>query len=224
MELQLFIGDSWIIIPNTIVNTVLITILLIVFAVYTGKKAKKAKAEEQPSSFMNLIEIMIDFCNKLVIGNMGEHNLSFSPFVLTIISFITVSNLVGVFRFISPTADYSVALTLSIIVFFTVHINKYKTAGGFVGYLKLFLKPYAAMLPINLISEIASPLSMSFRLFGNILSGTIIMIMIYNATGYFAPLIAPALHLYFDIFSGVLQAFIFTMLTMVFINNATQKN
>lgn len=224
MEIQLFISGRWIIIPNTIVNTVIITILLAFFAILSGRKAKKAKADEPSSGFMNLLEIMVDSCNNLVIGNMGEKNIGFAPFILTLISFIAVSNLVGLIKVISPTSDYSVTLTLAIIVFFIVHINKYKAAGGFGGYLKLYLKPYKAMLPINIISEIANPLSMSFRLFGNILSGTIIMIMIYNATNYFAPLIAPALHLYFDIFSGILQAFIFTMLTMVFINNATQKN
>jgi F-type H+-transporting ATPase subunit a len=224
MELQLFIAGKWIIIPNTIVNTMLITMLLIVFAVFTREKTKKAKVDEPPSSFMNLVEIMIDFSNNLVVGNMGEQNLSFAPFVLTIISFIAASNLVGIFKIISPTADYSVALALALIVVFTVQVTRYKTGGGFVGYLKFFLKPYPAMLPLNLISEIVNPISMSFRLFGNILSGTMIMIMIYNATGYYAPLIAPVLHLYFDIFSGLLQAFIFTMLTMVFISNATQNN
>jgi F-type H+-transporting ATPase subunit a len=224
MELQLFIAGRWIIISNTIVNTVIITILLSIFAVITSKKAKKAKAEETPSGFMNLIEIMIESVNKLVIGNMGENNLSFAPFMLTMIIFIAVSNFTGLLMIISPTSDYSVTLTLALIVVFVVQITRYKTGGGVVGYLKFFLKPHPAMLPLNLISEIVNPISMSFRLFGNILSGTMIMIMIYDATAYFAPLIAPALHLYFDIFSGALQAFIFTMLTMVYISNATQKN
>lgn len=217
MEIQLFIGENQIIIPNTIVNTVIAGILLSILAITTGHKAKKADIDEPPSGFMNLIEIMVESINKMVVSNMGEKNIKFAPFILTLMSFLVVSNLSGLFTIVSPTSDYSVTLTLALIVFFIVQYSKIKNQGGFMGYLKGFTKPYALMTPINIISEIANPVSMSFRLFGNIMSGTLIMLMLYNALGYFAPLITPVLHLYFDIFSGILQAFIFTMLTMVFI-------
>lgn len=224
MELQLFIADSQIIIPNTIVNTILVTILLSVFAIVSGSKAKKAKVDEPPSDFMNLVEIMVEYSNKMVVSNMGERNMVLAPFILTIMSFLVASNLTGLISITSPTADYSVTLTLALMIFFIVQFSKFKTSGGLTAYLKLFTKPYILMAPINLISEIANPVSMSFRLFGNVMSGTLIMAMLYNALGYFAPLVTPVLHLYFDLFTGILQAFIFTMLTMVFINNATQNN
>jgi F-type H+-transporting ATPase subunit a len=221
MEIQLFIDENQIIIPNTIVNTVIAGIILSILAITAVHKAKKADIDEPPSGFMNLIEIMVESINNMVVSNMGERNIKFAPFILTLISFLVVSNLSGLFTIVSPTSDYSVTLTLALIVFFTIQYNKIKSQGGMLGYMKGFAKPYAVMTPINIISEIANPVSMSFRLFGNIMSGTLIMGMLYSALGYFAPLITPVLHLYFDIFSGVLQAFIFTMLTMVFINNAT---
>ncbi len=98
-----------------------------------------------------------------------------------------------------------------------------KTQKGLGGYLKSFTEPIALLTPLNVIGELANPISLSFRLFGNIMSGGIIMGLLYNALGYFAPLITPVLHGYFDVFSGLLQTFIFGMLTMIFIGGATEE-
>ena len=78
------------------------------------------------------------------------------------------------------------------------------------------------LAPLNIIGELANPISLSFRLFGNIMSGGIILALLYQALGYFAPVVALPLHAYFDIFSGLLQTFIFIMLSMIFIEGATE--
>jgi F-type H+-transporting ATPase subunit a len=88
------------------------------------------------------------------------------------------------------------------------------------GYIKGFFDPVPFLAPLNIIGELANPVSLSFRLFGNILSGVIIMGLIYQALGFISPLVTPVFHAYFDVFSGLIQTFIFIMLTMVFISGA----
>jgi F-type H+-transporting ATPase subunit a len=103
---------------------------------------------------------------------------------------------------------------------------------GVFGYLKGFLEPFPALLPLNLMGELATPVSLAFRLFGNIVGGLIIMNLLYGALGglttsllginvpFLQVGVPAALHIYFDLFAGLLQSFIFTMLTMVFVSIA----
>ena len=105
---------------------------------------------------------------------------------------------------------------------------------GIVNYSKGFLQPMPFLLPLNIIGELANPISLGFRLFGNIVAGIIIMSLLYGALGGFTEMLlgitvplfqagVPAvLHIYFDMFAGLLQSFIFTMLTMVFISGAME--
>ena len=102
--------------------------------------------------------------------------------------------------------------------FFLIHFMGIKTE--FKSYFKAYIEPYPVLLPLNIISEFATPVSLSFRLFGNILGGYIIMSMVYNLFPAFLKIVLPgALHIYFDIFSGALQAFIFVILSMTFIKD-----
>ena len=131
-------------------------------------------------------------------------------------TFILCANLIGLIGLAPPTSDYSVTLTLALITFTLTQYYGLKNS-GLGGYLKGFTEPIPLLTPLNIIGELANPISLSFRLFGNVLAGVLIMTLFYHAVGYFAPIIAPPFHAYFDVFSGVLQSFIFTMLTMVFI-------
>ena len=223
MDLLIIIGDKELIIPDSIFNFVVVALALTIFAWVVNKKAKDVKPEDTPSGFLNVIELLIEAVNNLVKSTMGEHNMRFAPYILTIFILILCSNLFGLLGFTSPTSDYSVTFALALATFGIVQVNAIKTAGSFLKYLKGFLEPYVLLSPLNIIGELANPVSLSFRLFGNILSGGLIMTLLYSFLGYLAPLIAPPFHIYFDIFSGVLQAFIFTMLTMVFIAGATEE-
>ncbi len=220
MEIAIILYGKEIIIPDTVISLLIIAIFLIVFALVVNSKVKKAKVEEAPTGLLNIMELFIDTIDGMVKDNIGEKQISMSPFMLTLITVIGVSNISGLFGLTPPTSDYGVTLTLALIVFFIVQISHIISVGGFLGYLKSLTKPHILITPINIISEIANPISMSFRLFGNILSGVLITGLLYGALGYFAPLITP-LHLYFDIFVGLLQAFIFTMLAMTLIGSAT---
>lgn len=222
LELLVKIGEKEIIIPETITSLWLIAILLSIFALYVNKRVKEANAEEVPSKFMNVIEMIVEMIEGLVLNTMGSENMKFAPFIFSLMVFLSVANLFGLTGFATPTSDYSVTLSLALVTFTLVQYLSIKTNGGIFGYLKSFFQPYPLLSPLNIIGELANPVSLSFRLFGNIMSGGLIMTLMYSFLGYFTPLIAPPFHAYFDVFSGLLQAFIFTMLTMVFIAGATE--
>ena len=205
------------VIPETVVNVWIIVIVLFIFALIVNKKVKESKVDEKPSNFLNVIEMYVEMMNNLVKDTMGEkHVKSFGSYIFTLMTFLLFANLIGLIGLTPPTSDYSVTLTLALITFTLTQFFGIKN-NGFVGYLKGFTEPIALLTPLNVIGEIANPVSLSFRLFGNVMAGTLLMTLIYNAVGFFAPLVAPLPHAYFDVFSGVLQSFIFTMLTMVFI-------
>lgn len=219
MEIAVIYRGTEIIFSETVISSIILAIFLIIVAFVVNCKIKKAKVEEAPKGLLNVIEILVETIDNMVKDNMGEKNKVFAPFIMTLITFITASNLSGLFGLTPPTSDYSVTLTLGLIVFIIVQTTHIRSK-GFGRYFKSFTEPYILMTPINIISEISNPISMSFRLFGNILSGTLITTLLYGTLGYFAPLASP-IHVYFDIFVGILQAFVFSMLAMVFINSAT---
>ena len=175
--------------------------------------------------------------DRQVKDNVGKkYSKLLTPYVLTIAMYIFISNILGLFGFTSPTSNWSVTLTLTIITWVMVQIAQLK-AGGFGAYLHAFIEPIPVFLPMNIFGKFSTILSMSLRLFGNVLCGGIIMSLIYSFTGFVsdtivglfassgspfnfvAPILAPVLHAYFDVFSGFIQTLIFITLTMVFIGN-----
>lgn len=221
MEFIVKIGNWEIFIPETITSLFVVIILLTIFSLYVNSKVKKAEADGVPSNFLNVIEMAVEAIDGLVESTMGPNNMKFAPFIFSLMIFISTANLVGLIGLTPPTSDLSVTLTLALNTFFMVQIISIKTNGG-LGYIKTFLEPYVLLSPLNIIGELANPVSLSFRLFGNILSSGLIMTLFYGAFGLIAPFIAAPFHAYFDLFAGLLQAFIFTMLTMVFVAGATE--
>ncbi|WP_053954737.1 F0F1 ATP synthase subunit A [Inediibacterium massiliense] len=186
--------------------------------------------EKIPKGMQNFIELVVDGIYSLTGQTMGDDKIGFAPYIGTIMLFIACANLSGLLGFRPPTADVNTTLGLSLITFCMIHGFGMKSKG--VGtYLKGFTEPFVVMTPLNVIGELATPVSLAFRLFGNIVGGVIIMSLLYGALGAFStklgisiPILQAAIpapfHLYFDLFSGILQSFIFTMLTMVFVSMA----
>ncbi len=145
---------------------------------------------------------------------MGKYAGKFVNYISALFLFIFVSNISGLFGLRPPTADYGVTLPLGLITFGIIQYNniKYNKVGAFTG----LFQPLPLLFPINLIGEIAVPFSLSLRLFGNILSGTVMMSLIYQLLTKFAVGWPGILHIYFDVFSGAIQTYVFCMLTMVF--------
>lgn len=207
-----------IIITETILISLMISLVMILLALLARRAIDNFK-DVPNSPVQNLIEIFVEFFAGLTKGTMGEDKLGFAPFFLTVFTFILFSNLIGLLGFRNPTADINTTFAFGITTFFLIHINGVRRKG--MGYFKGFLEPMPLLLPLNIIGELATPVSLSFRLFGNILGGLIIMGLYYGMLPIVLKLGIPAvLHIYFDVFAGVLQSFIFTMLSMTFIASA----
>lgn len=190
-----------------------------------------------PHSKRQLVaEWIVEKVNDLVADNMGKRFMAYAPFVAAIMglsAFSSLSSLLGLFP---PTSDVNVIAGWAILVF--ILITYYKLKAGVWNYVKGFFEPIPVFAPFNIIGEIATPVSMSFRHYGNVLSGVVISTLIASALqGLSSALLGwlpgflgdipylrvglPAiLSMYFDVFSGCLQAFIFAMLTMLYISTA----
>lgn len=188
-----------------------------------------------PGSKRQLVaEWLVEKCQGMVDVNMGEYFKGFGPFVGAVMILSVLSSLSSLLGLFPPTSDINIVAGWAILVFGL--ITYYKLKGGVWLYAKSFAEPVPFLLPMNLISEAATPVSMSFRHYGNILSGSIISALLAAAfaglsnllLGWISPWLGglellrigiPAvLSLYFDIFSGGLQAFIFATLTMMYVS------
>lgn len=186
-----------------------------------------------PTRRQHFVELAIEKSEGLVINNMGEYFKGFAPFVGAIMLLSVFSSLLTLIGLFPPTSDLNVVGGWAVLTFILITYYKFKC--GPVHYLKSFGDPVPFLAPLNIISEVATPVSMAFRHYGNVLSGTVISALIAaglqgltkmifgNLPGFlgefpFLQIGLPAvLSVYFDLFSGCLQAFIFAMLTMLYI-------
>lgn len=268
-------------ITQTTVSFLLVTILLCWASIYLGKGLKK-----RPDGKQVLVEKGVMMLHNMVVETMGAHNAHWMPFIGTIFLSSICGTLIGLTGFLrSATADISCVIVWALMVSVIIWYNNIKN-NGFVGWLKGFTEPIVVMTPMNIVSEIAQPLSMAFRHFGNVAGGGVITTIIYAALsaasagvlnliaksgwlmgavlilagagliflwkkkGKIAALIfgivcavvglfgllqgtgilsgVPILSLgvpavlscYFDLFSGFVQAYVFSLLTMVYISGS----
>ncbi len=180
-----------------------------------------------------IAEWIVEQTEKLVEQNMGPFFMNFAPFIGAVLALSAFSSLLSLVGLFPPTSDINTTAGWALVV--AVLITWYKLKCGFGYYVKSFCEPTPVMFPMNVVSEIATPFSMAFRHYGNILSGTVISALLASALqglsrtllGWlpgglgripFLQIGIPAvLSIYFDLFSGALQAFIFAMLTMLYV-------
>ena len=266
-------------ITQTTVSHLIVTIFLCSLSIYLGKRLKK-----RPDGLQVMVEKGVMMLHNMVVETMGEHNAHWMPFIATIFLSSICGSFIGLTGFLrSSTADLSCTIVWALMVSVIIWYNNIKN-NGFLGWLKGFTEPIVVMTPMNIISEIAQPISMAFRHFGNVAGGGVITTLIYTSLsmasaallnviaangwvmsavllvagaaliflwkkngkklpmfvgivcavlGFFGllqalgilsgvPVLAygiPAvLSCYFDLFSGFVQAYVFTLLTMVYIS------
>ena len=217
---------------ETIVTQWIIMAFLIILALLLTRDLKKVPTSKRQV----FLEMAIGGLRNLVTETTGTAFIKRAPWISyigTIFLFFVCSDLIVMFGFRSPTTDLDTTVAWALITFFMIYVMGVKFKG--MAYFKELLEPTPLMAPLNIIGEFARPISLSFRPFGNILGGSIIMSLFYQMLEYFSSmipslkipigefLIPVPLHLYFDLFAGSLQAFIFIMLTMVFVSGATQE-
>lgn len=197
---------------SLLIQWILIVIISII-AIVSTRNLKKVPDKKQ-----SVVEIVVETFNSLVRENMGEGYLAFVPYIGTLAIFLLSMNLLGLVGLKPPTLDFSVVAGLALITFVVVQVNAIKKIGG-GHYLGGYFKPYAAMLPLNLIERFMLPVSLTLRLFGNMTAAFAIVELIYKALGHLGWIaqigIPVPLHAYFDIFDGTIQMVIFMMLTMI---------
>ena len=201
---------------------ILIVMLIIIGFAIAANRAMR-KATEVPKGLQNVVELMVEKLDAMVDSPMGKNAPRFYNYIGTVCIFILLSNISGLLGLRPPTADYGVTLPLGILTFVLIHFNQFKHQKLKDIWVDMCspLPPWLPIwFPINLISEIAVPVSLSLRLFANVLSGTVMMALVYGLLGWFATIWPAALHVYFDLFSGAIQTYVFCMLTMTYINNA----
>ena len=219
MKYSFFGHEVWI--TTTHVSLLFVMLILIVFSIIAGRAIKKGA--EVPGGFQNVVELIVEKLDGMVNTTMGKNGAKYYNYIGVVFIFILFSNISGLLGLRPPTADYGVTFPLGILTFILIHFNqfKYQKPKDIWKDMCSPLPPWIPIwLPINVISELAVPISLSLRLFANILSGTIMMTLVYGLLGWFATIWPAALHVYFDLFSGAIQTYVFCMLTMTYINNA----
>ncbi len=220
-------------ITQTTITLFAVTILLIIVSLIVTRKLSK-----RPGRLQVVAEKLVTMLYGLVEDTMGKHNLKFAPYIGTLFLSSICGTLLGMTQiFRSATADLSVTAAWALVTTGMVWYNNIKNF-GFKAWLKGFTEPIVVMTPMNIVSEIANPVSMAFRHFGNVAGGSVLTALIYSALaalssfvlGWIPGLIGtipffqvgiPAfLSIYFDLFSGFVQALVFSLLTMVYVGGA----
>ncbi len=215
-----------IVIQVELIFSLIIMSLLVFFSWWAGKKVKAANPLEKPKGVVLILEVLVDMFQKFERSVMPANlEKTYFPYFFLMFAYIFISNISGLLGFDSPTSNLSITLTLGIISWVNIHIVAIKANGW--GYFKRFIDPIPILLPMNIISTFTPIVSLSLRLFGNILSGAVLMSLVYSFTAWISmtllnspinflgALVAPWLHMYFDIFAGAVQTFIFITLSSI---------
>ncbi len=222
-------------ITQSTVSLLVVTLLIMGIAFWLTRRITK-----RPGGKQVIVEKLVGMLTNLVCDTMGAHNKRFVPYIGTLFLTSMFGSLIGMTQvFRSTPADLSVTLAWALATISIVWYSKIKR-DGFLSWLKSFTEPVAVMTPINIISEVATPVAMAFRHFGNVAGGSVLMTIIYTALAglnsivfgwlpefiyinippIFQVGIPAVLSVYFDIFSAFVQAFVFSLLSMVYIGMA----
>ena len=200
-----------------------IVIALLVLLALWLRRGLRQPVEEKPNRIQAALDGLLGLLKGQLADNFASERLAAAmfPFVSTVFLYVLLSNWLSVVPYLSsPTQDLNVTFGLALLVFVVSHVLAWRAKGP-RRYFKSFLEPYAFMLPINLVGEIAKPLSHAFRLFGNVLAGTFLVTVIMVK---FVPiLLPPALNIIFGLFFGAIQAFVFAILAVAYINVAVEE-
>lgn len=233
---------SWNEIPPEFLSSWVTMLIVIIIAVIIKIKLKNYDPLKKPKGFMHICEVVYEFTDKQVSSIMGNAFPNFAGYILCVGLYIIIGFIVGMIgipnvfqpgseEFLKPLpnpfTNLAMPLSLAIITFVLTHFTAIKYKKKF--YFERYLEPFPMFLPINLVTMWSSVLSLTLRLFGNALAGYCIITLIYVGIGTIipgnmaglaiVPVLAPVAHLYFDIFDGLIQLAVFTILTMINVSN-----
>lgn len=224
------------VLPN-IVAVFLVTLILGVAGVVYYIQNRNAQPTDEPKRFTVMMDTALLFVKQMVVETFGPKYVKATPYFLFLICFLLLSNIFAIFGIKEPTTSYSVVLTLGFItwcstLFCAIKYQRLTYLKNLCFTIKIKNKKYPVMInPLNLLSEITPLISLTFRLWGNIIAGYIIYAMIFWVLGSLiasAPyvgvvfiggiLIMPFLLFYFSLFTGIIQAYVFVLLSMTYVS------
>ena len=208
-NLSLF--DHTVAVTSSIVTQWFIMAVIIILTLVFTRSLKKVPDKKQ-----TVVEMVVTTMNGLVSSNMGnDYKRFFVPYVGTLAVFLTFLNMSGLVGIEPSTKDINVTLSFALMTFFLINANAIRKK-GLAGYLKGYVEPYVPMLPLNIIEKLTIPFSLCLRLFCNMLVGSMVLGLVYSGLGHFAFIVPIPIHFFFDVFDGLIQMFVFIMLTMVY--------
>ena len=200
---------------DTLIMTWLAMAIVILLAYAATRNLKMV-----PGGWQNFLEMIVTALLGQIEETIGPKGKKVAPLIITLFLFLLVSNEMGLIPgLFSPTKDLNTTLGLALFVILLVHALAIKEK-GLGNYIKHYFQPFIPFVVINIIEELAKPVTLSCRLFGNILAGEILLIIL----GMLVPYLVPTLWLGFSVFVGVVQAFIFTMLSMSYLSNSLKDD
>ena len=225
---------GWDMFSGEAIMSLIVMGIIIIFSFIIYFKFRKLDPTKPDKGFVMVVETAVEKLEGFTVEMMGNKWRHFSGYALGLVMYIILSFLVSLIGFPGPLTYLGNTLSIALCTFSLIHITAMKK--NTLGYFKRYIDPIPVLLPINLLSMWAPLLSLSLRLFGNALAGYTLMSIVYYFLGMasdaifggfissgvsnilIAPFITPVLHLYFDVFSGLIQTLIFVMLTMIFIS------
>ena len=200
-------------VPESAVISWVIIAVLVLLSIFFTRRLKKVPVGKQC-----LIEIGINWLNNFFLETIGPKGKKYLPILETLIIYIGFSNIIGIFGLRPPTKDLGVTMTLAIIAIILIQYASIREKGT-RGWLRSFKKPMAIMLPINVLELVIKPLSLCMRLFGNVLGAFVVMELIKLCIPVGVPLV---FGLYFDLFDGIIQAYVFVFLTSMYLSEVLE--
>ena len=222
MDIVVHIGDRLSLQP-AVFNSLIVIICLCIFIMVCGAKVNKADPSKPSKGLVFFMEFAVSSIEKMANNMIGDKTGKYAPFIGFLIFYLIPINLLGLLGLTTPSSNYNVTLSLALVTLTYIALSGVQ-AKGLWGYLKdTYFGNMPALFLLNVIGEAAKLISLSFRLFGNILSGVVMLTVIMTLMGWLVIPILPALSIYFNIFAGVMQTAVFCILTMIWLQGATSR-
>ena len=206
---------------KTTVESLCITIIVLLLSLVFRFAVFPRFKEDSPRGFQNVIEIAVEAMDKFAKDNLLDYSGGLAPYMFTLAVFMIFSAASELLGFRPPTADLTVTLAMGLLTFILINVLGIRKK-GVGGRIKAMSKPTPVVLPMKILSDIAVPVSLACRLFGNMLGGMIVMDLLKSVLGGYASGIPAVAGLYFNLFHPLIQTYIFIILSLTFINEAIE--
>ena len=211
-------------------HSLLVIFMVMVLSIIIGRKVSRLKPTDRPKRLTFLVIMGVDTLNQFIKGFYGKYWRRYAPLLLAVFLYLIFANTASLFGLATPLSNVNIALSFSLLAFLTIQISALLIRKPW-NRIKDLSSPSAILLPINLFGEFSTPLAMGLRLFGNLLSGAVIAVLIYSLfggaglLGSIGSVIATVflLHPIFNVFFGVIQAFVYFMLLTIFLSMAIEE-